>query len=113
MTRDLISPGETLHVSIPLDTRAFAYHDTESKKWLISRGDFGILVGASSEEVTQKSSVTLDESTTGIITLRATYRSNKPVSDFLHQFWGTHLWDSLGGSTDDEWVGIESRGKKS
>jgi beta-glucosidase len=45
-----LAPGETKHVSVPLDERAFAYYDVDAKKWKIEPGKFGILVGDSSEK---------------------------------------------------------------
>jgi beta-glucosidase len=46
-----LQPGETKHVSINLDARAFAYYDSAAKEWHITPGTFGILVGRSSEEI--------------------------------------------------------------
>ena len=53
----LLQPGETKHVSINLDARAFAYYDPAAKEWHITPGTFGILVGRSSEEIVLKGSV--------------------------------------------------------
>lgn len=52
-----LQPGETKHVSVTLDSRSFAYYDTEAKKWHIAPGKFGILVGDSSESLDLKGSV--------------------------------------------------------
>jgi beta-glucosidase len=52
-----LQPGETKHVSIDLDSRSFAYYDTEAKKWNIAPGRFGILVGDSSASLDLKGSV--------------------------------------------------------
>jgi beta-glucosidase len=52
-----LQPGETKHVSIDLDSRAFAYYDTDAKKWNIAPGKFGILVGDSSAALDLKGSV--------------------------------------------------------
>ena len=49
-----LQPGETKHVSIPLDARSFAYYDTQAKKWHIAPGKFGILVGDSSDSLGMK-----------------------------------------------------------
>ena len=53
----MLQPGETKHVSIPLDGRSFAFYDTAQKKWQIAPGSFGILVGDSSESIDLKGSV--------------------------------------------------------
>jgi beta-glucosidase len=52
-----LQPGETKHVSIDLDSRAFAWYDTDAKKWSITPGKFGILVGDSSASLDLKGSV--------------------------------------------------------
>lgn len=56
-----LQPGETKHVSIDLDARAFAYYDTAAKQWHITPGNFGILVGRSSEEIVLKGSAALSD----------------------------------------------------
>ena len=56
-----LQPGETRHVSIALDARAFACFDPAAKQWRITPGTFGILVGRSSEEIVLKGSVTVPE----------------------------------------------------
>ena len=40
-----LAPGETKHVSVPLDARAFAYWDERGKHWTIDPGKFTISVG--------------------------------------------------------------------
>ena len=42
-----LNPGETKHVSVALDARAFAYYDTAVKKWTIDPGKFTVRVGDS------------------------------------------------------------------
>ena len=63
-----LQPGETKHVSIDLDSRAFAWYDTDAKKWSITPGKFGILVGDSSASLDLKGSVevTKEAATTAI-----------------------------------------------
>jgi beta-glucosidase len=43
-----LDPGQTRHLSISLDARAFAYYDVTAKKWSIDPGRFVIQVGDSS-----------------------------------------------------------------
>ena len=57
--RVMLKPGETQHVTVTLDPRAFAYYDTATKKWAITPGDFGVLVGGSSADIALKSSVSV------------------------------------------------------
>ncbi len=45
--RVMLAPGETKHVSIPLDARSFAYWDVQGKKWTIDPGKFTVHVGDS------------------------------------------------------------------
>jgi beta-glucosidase len=46
-----LSPGETGHVSIPLDARSFSYYDVAAKKWTIGSSKFTISVGDSVESL--------------------------------------------------------------
>ncbi len=42
-----LAPGQTRHVSVPLDARSFAYWDEAGKKWAIDPGKFTVHVGDS------------------------------------------------------------------
>lgn len=53
--------GETKHVSIDLDARAFAYYEAQAKQWHITPGTFGILVGRSSDEIVLKGSAAVSD----------------------------------------------------
>jgi beta-glucosidase len=44
-----LAPGETRHVTLTLDTRAFSYWDAPAHKWIIDPGKFILRVGDSSE----------------------------------------------------------------
>jgi beta-glucosidase len=44
-----LAPGETQHVTLALDARAFSYWDTPAHKWIIDPGKFILRVGDSSE----------------------------------------------------------------
>ncbi len=44
-----LAPGETKHVTLSLDSRAFSYWDDSAHKWTIDPGKFILLVGDSSE----------------------------------------------------------------
>jgi beta-glucosidase len=46
-----LMPGETKTVNMMLDSRAFSFYDVTSKAWKLEPGDFGILVGDSSEDI--------------------------------------------------------------
>jgi beta-glucosidase len=44
-----LAPGETQHVTLPLDARAFSYWDESAHKWTIDSGKFVLRAGDSSE----------------------------------------------------------------
>jgi beta-glucosidase len=54
-----LEPGETKHVSVTLDARAFAYWDTSASKWTIDAGKFTVHVGDSVEDTPLSGSVDL------------------------------------------------------
>ena len=54
-----LAPGETRHVTIHLDARAFAYYDTTAKKWTIDPGKFTINVGDNVESTPLHATVDL------------------------------------------------------
>jgi beta-glucosidase len=54
-----LQPGETKHVSVTLDARAFSYWDESTHKWTIDPGKFVIRVGDSSENTPLSGDVTL------------------------------------------------------
>jgi beta-glucosidase len=60
-SRVTLKPGETQHVTVPLDARAFAYYDVAAKKWAIAPGNFGVLVGESSSDIALTGSVAVPE----------------------------------------------------
>ena len=59
--RVVLQAGETKHVSVELDGRAFAFYDVAGKHWKVDAGDFGILVGDSSAETPLTSKVQVKE----------------------------------------------------
>jgi beta-glucosidase len=54
-----LQAGETRHVSVPLDTRAFAYYDVTSGNWQAPAGKYRVLVGKSSEEIALSGDINL------------------------------------------------------
>lgn len=46
-----LRPGETKHVTVALDRRAFSYFDTDRNLWTVDPGDFTIFVGSSSQSI--------------------------------------------------------------
>ena len=54
-----LNPGETKHVTLNLDARAFSYWDENAHKWTIDPGKFTIRVGDSSENTPLSDDLTL------------------------------------------------------
>jgi beta-glucosidase len=54
-----LAPGETKHVTVDLDARAFSYWDEAAHKWTIDPGKFVLRVGDSSENTPLSAEVTL------------------------------------------------------
>ncbi len=46
-----LKPGETKHVTLALNPRAFQYWDEKGKQWKADAGDFDVLVGPSSADI--------------------------------------------------------------
>jgi beta-glucosidase len=46
-----LQPGQTGHVSMTLDTRAFSYWDVKSHSWVPAAGPWRIMIGASSRDI--------------------------------------------------------------
>jgi beta-glucosidase len=55
-----LAPGETKHITLDLDARAFSYWDESAHKWTIDPGRFVILVGDSSENTPLHAELTLN-----------------------------------------------------
>lgn len=46
-----LQPGETKHVTLPLDKYSVGYYDTKINAWIAEEGVFKVLVGASSADI--------------------------------------------------------------
>ncbi len=55
-----LKPGETKHVIVALNPRAFQYWDEKGKQWKADAGDFDVLVGPSSADIALTGKVTLE-----------------------------------------------------
>jgi beta-glucosidase len=55
-----LAPGETKHVTLSLDARAFSYWDETAHKWTIDAGKFVVRVGDSSEDTPLTAELTLN-----------------------------------------------------
>jgi beta-glucosidase len=54
-----LAPGETRHVSLPLDARSFAHYDLAGQRWQAEPGTYGIELARSVEDVQQRAEVVL------------------------------------------------------
>jgi beta-glucosidase len=54
-----LAPGETKHVEIPLNPRAFTYYDADGKHWHADAGKYTVIVGRSSEDLPLHEDVTV------------------------------------------------------
>ena len=54
-----LNPGETKHLQVTLDRRAFSYYDVKDHKWTVAPGDFDIYVARSSAQVELTGKVTV------------------------------------------------------
>jgi len=55
-----LAPGETKHVTLNLDARAFSYWDEAAHKWTIDPGKFVIRLGDSSENTPLTADLTIN-----------------------------------------------------
>ena len=54
-----LAPGQTTHVTVHLDKRAFSYYDVDAKQWQADAGVYDVLVGGSSADIALKGTATL------------------------------------------------------
>lgn len=54
-----LKAGESKTVTVPLDDKAFRYFNVETNKWEIEGGEYEILVGASSEDIRLRETVSV------------------------------------------------------
>ncbi len=55
-----LNAGETRHVSVTLDRRAFAYYSLKNHDWAVDAGDFNVYVGSSSARIELTGTTTRD-----------------------------------------------------
>lgn len=54
-----LQPGETRHVSVPLDARSFTYFDVKRRQWRAEAGTYRVIVGNASDEEDLTGTITL------------------------------------------------------
>ena len=55
----MLKPGESQTVTMQLPAEAFQYYDETKKQWVLEPGQFEVLVGSASDDIRQRSSLTL------------------------------------------------------
>ena len=58
--RDL-APGKSESVDIKLDKYALSYWDDKINSWVVEKGNYGVMIGLSSEDLGLSSQVNLDK----------------------------------------------------
>jgi beta-glucosidase len=46
-----LKPGETRHIEVSLNRRAFSYYDVKNHRWTVAPGEFDLYMGRSSDEI--------------------------------------------------------------
>jgi beta-glucosidase len=54
-----LKPGEERTITMTINSRAFSFWDIKNTKWQVEKGDYGILIGASSRDIRLQDSMTV------------------------------------------------------
>jgi len=60
----MLQPGETKHVTLNLNPRSFSYFDVKSSNWQANAGTYNLLLGDSSQNIQQKTTIQLPKALT-------------------------------------------------
>jgi len=63
-SRVKLQAGETKTITVPLNTRSFAYYDVNGKQWRAEKGTYDVLVGSSSEQIELNGKINLAQDLT-------------------------------------------------
>jgi len=55
-----LKSGETKTIAFELNKADFSYFDPDKKDWVLEPGEFEILIGSSSKDITQSATITID-----------------------------------------------------
>jgi beta-glucosidase len=58
-----LRPGESRHITIPLNTRAFSFYDVSAHAWRVNPGEFTVYVGQSVDQLELKKALIIAPST--------------------------------------------------
>ena len=113
-----LEPGETKTVTFTLDFRAFAYYHPGHGRWVTEDGDFDILVGASSQDIRLKETVTLESTLDlpSILHVESTVREwledpqGKEVAGPVFETITSGMGAALGAEEDEGGIGMDMLG---
>ncbi|MEK3723121.1 beta-glucosidase [Paenibacillus sp. FSL H8-0034] len=74
-----LQPGETKAVTFVLEQRSFAYYNVDLQDWHVETGEFEILIGKSSTEITQRETIRVQST----VSLKKTYTRNSTIGDLM------------------------------
>ncbi len=57
--RVMLQPGETKHLTLEINPRSFSFYDVPSASWHANAGTYNLMLGDSSANIEQKTTVTL------------------------------------------------------
>ncbi|MEO6817921.1 MAG: glycoside hydrolase family 3 C-terminal domain-containing protein [Edaphobacter sp.] len=55
-----LGPGETRHITLPLDASQLSYYDVASHKFIVAPGTFEVMIGASSDDIRLRTQLKVD-----------------------------------------------------
>jgi len=74
-----LNPGEEKTVTFSLDKRSFAFYDADLKDWRVESGIYGILIGASSQDIRLEKDITVNPA----IPYKRPITVNSPVAEAM------------------------------
>ncbi len=86
-----LQPGETKTVTFELGKRAFAYWSVELHDWHVESGEFEILIGKSSRDITLSKTIEV----TGTVKLPITYTLDSTLGDLMENPEATPFLETL------------------
>ncbi|CAN7745056.1 glycoside hydrolase family 3 C-terminal domain-containing protein [Paenibacillus sp. LjRoot56] len=86
-----LQPGETKVVTFVLDKRAFAYYNIDLKDWHVETGDFEILIGQSSVEISLRETIRIEST----VNIKRTYTRNSTLGDLMEDPKGAAIVQEL------------------
>ncbi|TXK83982.1 glycoside hydrolase family 3 C-terminal domain-containing protein [Paenibacillus sp. N3.4] len=86
-----LQPGETKVVTFELAKRAFAYYNIDLKDWHVETGEFEILIGQSSADITLRETIRVEST----VNIKRTYTRNSTLGDIMEDPKGAAIVHEL------------------